>query len=609
MQNFFGFIDYNKNNFSLNHSNENQILFENKNTKHSFFLLSNKHQQIDHIEQHKYFIFFMGKISNQLFLTTALSLPKTTSIIKILEKAYTHWGIEFIKQIEGSFSLVIYNKEKNMLTLYKDKIGKQPLYFYHSEQGIIFSSTLKNFKKIPYFKPIVNPKSLASYLQFGCILQPNTIWESCYKIESGHYINFDLNHNSKTDIHYWSLESCYQKPKTIDSEKDIINTAHSILEESIQNISFKSNNIAVSLSGGYDSSTLTALLQKQYPNKINSFTIGFNEEHINEAKDAKRIAQHLGTQHHEHYFTAKDALKIVPKLAQIYDEPFAEYAATPTVLTAQLIQEQEIGDIFVGDGGDEVFATADDVGFFDRIQTIPYSARKFLLNPLKKIPIDTIPYIKEQHNLPTKYLKLLNTLSSENIPQMVESRNILFREKELQQLVQNYQTPIETSFNSINFNGYQESVDEIIGTYFKTTMTDGELVKSYSSMNHHNISLHTPFLNEKLVEYMATIPASIKIKNGIKKYILKEIAYQYIPKPLLHRPKSGFDIPFSSWMKKELKELVYEQINEKRLNEDKLFYTSSILKIRDNFYNGNEAFKYKLWRIFIFQLWYQHFKG
>ena len=608
MQNFFGFIDYNKNNFSLNHSNENEILFENKNKQHSFFLLSNKHQQGEYIERDKYFIFFMGKISNQLLLTTLLSLPKRTSLIEILEQAYIYWGIEFIKQIEGSFTLIIYNKEKSMLTLYKDKVGKQPLYFHHSEQGIIFSSTLKYFKEIPYFKPIVNPKSLALYLQFGCILQPNTIWDSCYKIESGHYINFDLNHNTKTDICYWRLESCYKSPKTIDSEKNIIKTAHSILEESIQNTSFN-NKIAVSLSGGYDSSTLTALLQEKYPTKVNSFTIGFNEEYINEAKDAKRIAQHLGTEHHEYYFTGKDALEVVPKLAQIYDEPFAEYAATPTVLTAQLIQKEGIKDIFVGDGGDEVFATADDVAFFNRIKTLPYPLRKVLLNPLKKIPIDTIPYIKEKHNLPTKYLKLLNTLSSKNIPQMIESRNILFREKELQLLVKHYQTPIETSFDKINFNGYQESVDEIIGTYFKTTMTDGELTKSYSSMNHHDIALHTPFLNEKLVEYMAKIPASVKIKNGIKKYVLKEIAFQYIPKPLLHRPKSGFDIPFSSWMKKELKELVYEQINEKRLNEDKLFYTSSILKIRDNFYSGNEAFKYKLWRIFIFQLWYQNFKG
>jgi asparagine synthase (glutamine-hydrolysing) len=138
-------------------------------------------------------------------------------------------------------------------------------------------------------------------------------------------------------------------------------------------------------------------------------------------------------------------------------------------------------------------------------------------------------------------------------------------------------------------------------------MADGELVKSYSSMNHENIRLSTPYLNSKLIDYMAKVPSDIKVKNGIKKHILKEIAYQYIPKELIERPKCGFDIPFSTWMRNELKDILYSQINKKRLDKDKLFYTSTILTIRDKFYAGNDAYKYKLWRIFIFQLWYENF--
>jgi asparagine synthase (glutamine-hydrolysing) len=252
----------------------------------------------------------------------------------------------------------------------------------------------------------------------------------------------------------------------------------------------------------------------------------------------------LGTEHQEHYFTAKDALKIIPQLCKIYDEPFAEYAATPTVLTAELLKEAQIEHIFVGDGGDEVFATADDTHFFERIHAIPYELRALLTYPLKKLLLEKIPYLKDFHNLPTKYSKLLQILSSKNIPTTIEARNILFRENELQQLVQNYSIPITTTFNEINFNGYHETVDEIIGTYFKTTMTDGELVKSYGAMNQYDIRLHTPFLDEELIAYMATVPSSIKIKEGIKKNILKEIGNQNIPKHLLDRPKSGFEIPF-----------------------------------------------------------------
>ena len=138
-------------------------------------------------------------------------------------------------------------------------------------------------------------------------------------------------------------------------------------------------------------------------------------------------------------------------------------------------------------------------------------------------------------------------------------------------------------------------------------MADGELMKSYASMNYENIRLSAPFLDIELIEYMARVPSEIKIKNNIKKYLLKEIAHQYIPTELINRPKSGFAVPFSLWMKGILKDILYEQINEKRLDKDNIFYTSSILKIRDQFYAGNDIYQYKLWRIFIFQLWYENF--
>ena len=203
----------------------------------------------------------------------------------------------------------------------------------------------------------------------------------------------------------------------------------------------------------------------------------------------------------------------------------------------------------------------------------------------------------------------MQILSAKDIPQMILARNTLFLEQELKSQIKEYVQPISTSFDEIEFNGYSECVDQIIGTYFKTSMIDGELVKSYSAMNSNDIRLSVPFLESGLIDYMAQIPSSIKIKDGIKKYILKEISYKYIPKELIERPKCGFDIPFSSWMKNELKDILFAQVNEERLTKDNIFYTSSILNIRDQFYAGNDIYKYKLWRIFIFQLWYEKIKG
>ncbi|MBU1667974.1 hypothetical protein KKC13_06105 [bacterium] len=610
MQNFFGFIDYKKTDFSIDNSTTKQTtVFYQHHNHYNFFLSYTMHSETHSLNEEKLFLLLNGSINNQPSLCTELNIQAPLPLLELLKASYLQWGITFIKKLEGTFSLILFDKEQDQLTLAKDKIGILPINFYHSDEIILFGSRLSDFKQAPGFTPQISPEGLSIYLQFGCIIQPNSIFKGCYKVKSGQANHFDLQKKEYFSTVHWSLESCYQEKKIFPHESKIITQAEQLLHNSIHKLRPKNEKIAVSLSGGYDSSTIAALLQEQQSSKVATFTIGFDHAPINEAPHAKAIAKHLGTQHHEHYFTAKNALEIIPKLSKIYDEPFADHAASPTLLTNELIKSEGIKNLFVGDGGDEVFATADDVHFFERIRNVPYGLRSFLLNPLKKIPMDAIPYLKDKYNLPTKCAKLLQILSAKNIPEMTEARNILFREKELQALIIEYHHPQKTTFNEIEFKGFNETVDEIIGTYFKTSMIDGELVKSYSASNHHNIAIKTPFLDEQLIAYMAKVPSSIKIKEGIKKYVLKEIAHKYMPKNLLNRPKSGFNIPFSSWMKNELKELLFEQINEERLNKDKLFYTSSILEIRDKFYDGNELYKYKLWRIFLFQLWYENFKG
>lgn len=607
MENFFGFIDYKKE--ELVDVDYNELLYQEERLNFNIYISCKKSNRVTTLNNPDIFIVIIGRVSNCSELKRLLNIDSNLSTVEIIEEAYIEWGLEFIKRVEGSLAIILYNKNREELTLIKDRVGKVPINYYESDSKIIFSSSIKRFKEVSTFTPAINPNSLASYLQFGSILQPNTILKECYKVKSGYYKSFNLKKKESKEQEYWRLEECYSKPKINSSEDTVIENAHQLLIDSIEKDYLEDREVSSSLSGGYDSATIASLLQERSSKKINTFTIGFSEQEINEAKDAKKIAKHIGTEHHEHYFTGRDAIDIIPKLSKIYDEPFAEYAGTPTILTAELIKQNNIEDIFVGDGGDEVFATADDTEFFQHIHKIPQNIRETLCSLFKKIPIEKIPYLENFHNLPTKYRKLFNLLSAKNISKSVESKNILFREDELQLLVKEYTTPMKTTFDEINFKGYHETVDEIIGTYFKTTMTDGELVKSYGAMNYYNINLNTPFLDKKLIAYMATVPSSIKIKNGIKKYILKEIAYQYIPKDLLDRPKSGFDIPFSSWMRNELKELVYAHVNEKRLNEDKLFYTYFIINIRDSFYQGNDSYKYKLWRIFIFQLWYKNFKG
>ena len=613
MQNFFGFITYAKDDFSLSNTiiENRYTTFSEEHHNYNFFLSFSCDLENNLFNDQTLLLFFKGEIFNKSSLRSMLMLENSSSLstAELLKESYLKWGVACFKKIEGNYSIIIYDKEEEFLYLVKDKIGIVPLHFYQNDNIIIFGSRLRHFQYAPHFTPEISPQSLAVYLQFGYMIQPNTIFKNCYKIKSGEIKHFDLKKKNSSSSVHWSLESCYHEKKSFPNEFKIVNEAHELLNNSVAKLQPDSDKIAVSLSGGYDSSSMAALLKQQNNYEIESFTIGFEDAKINEAPYAKAIAKHLNIQHHEHYFTVNDALKIIPELSEIYDEPFADHAAAPTIITNELIKKEAITDLVVGDGGDEVFATADDVHFFERIQMLPLALRTSLIKPFEKINFSSFPSLEENYNIPTKVDKFLRIFSAPNIALMTQARNILFRETDLQGMIKGYQKPIMTTFNEINFTGFHETVDEIIGTYFKTSMIDGELVKSYSASNHENISIYAPFLDAKLIDYMAKVPSSIKIKDGTKKYILKEIAHKYISKELLDRPKSGFNVPFGSWMKNEFKDLVYKQINEERLNKDKIFYTSSILKIRDNFYNGHEIYKYKLWRIFLFQLWYEKFKG
>ncbi len=523
-----------------------------------------------------------------------------------IEKLYKDEGIECLKRLEGNFALAIYDKEDKNLYLAKDRVGVTPLYFSHTEKGFIFGTRVQEFSIVNNFKLTINPNALGHYLQYGYILQPNSIFNSCHKLNAGEYLTLDIKSDIITHQTYWSLEDCYQEKNFSISEEHTIHKANELLNSSVEKNCYKKP-FGVSLSGGYDSSTLTAIAQRQSSQKIDTFTIGFYENSINEAPYAKAIAKHLGTNHHEHYFSAKDILNLIPKIAKVYDEPFADHASSPTILTSQLLKENHNENLIAGDGGDEVFATAENVQDFEKLKNTPSLLKQLIAQPLSYLSIGKIPYLKNYNNLPLKYHKIIELLLAKSTPKMVQNRISLFLEEELQSSVKGYQTPLYTTFDTLDFRGDTQVVDEIIGTYFKTTMVDGELVKSYSAMNENSIRLSTPYLDRELIEYMAKVPSSIKIKNGTKKYILKKIANRYIPKELIERPKCGFDIPFGEWMRYELKDILYAQINKKRLDKDNLFYTSSILNIRDNFYAGNDAYKYKLWRVFIFQLWYENF--
>lgn len=511
---------------------------------------------------------------------------------------YLKFDTGLFKKLDGVFTVYIYQKNENKLYISRDRVGISSLYFYENKNSIIFGQNLKEFYKESSFEKDIDFSAVYSYLQNSYIRHPYSIFKNTKKITPGFYLEYDFNLNKSKEIEFWSYEKILDNNKPENNEKKVINTAHDLLLNSIQKRVKTDQNFASTLSGGYDSSIIATILNEISEKKIDTFTIGFDQHSINEAKDARKIASFLNTNHHEHYFTPQNAMQIVPKLCEIFDEPFADFGATPTVLMTKQINKNGFSSMYVGEGGDEVFATADNLINFERLGKIPKPIKSGLFHLLNKL---------DNKKTPNSYKKALEILKAENIPSLIQAKNLLFNKYEIDQLLLK-KTDFITVFDKLNFSKNIPLVDQITGTHFKTSMVDTVLIKCFQSTQNFDLIIKEPFLDIDLISYMSKIPQSLKIKNGSKKYILKQIAYKYIDKKLLDRPKKGFDIPFSSWMRGVLKELVYENINEKRLIEENIFDVNFVINLRESFYNGDDSKKYKLWTIFIFQMWYRNIK-
>ncbi len=579
--------------------------------KQKLFSYINLHD-ISHLDGHWHHhpsqylsIQYTGRLYNAKDIAISLHLSKQSNEATLILEGYRQWGDTLFDKLDGIFAFVIIDKKKGKIILVKDHVSIKSLYYYHDRDRLLFSSSLKELSNSKYYTKHLNHSALSNYFTYGYILQPNTIFKDCYKVKSGHYITIDIKTNVLKEKKYWDLGACYDTPKLDLSEEDVTERAKKLLKEAVKKRILQTDNFAASLSGGYDSSTIAAILQESTPHKIKTFTIGFEDTSLNEAPDAKKIAQHLGTEHIEHYFTAKDALYIVPKLSEIFDEPFYDNGSIPTTLLASLAKKEGIENIFAGDGGDEVFATADDIARFDRILATPQSLRNMIFKLLTLWNPTATPYFKNNKNIPTKYYKFAHILKAHNIPEMVKIKMTLFHPQEIQRLLKNNDTTFYSIFDELYFGQYAQSVDKVIGSYFKTFMTDGELIKTTQTFRAENIDIREPYLDKKLISFMAQVPAEIKIKNGVKKNLLKHIAHDYIPKPLLDRPKKGFSIPFGAWMRGELYPLLNDTLNQENLNKDGILDTTYVLELKNLFLSGKEEYKYKLWSILLYQLWYE----
>jgi asparagine synthase (glutamine-hydrolysing) len=558
-------------------------------------------------------IIFNGEIYNYVEIKQELlSLGhsfQTHSDTEVILHAWREWGEKAIEQWHGMFAIAMYDEKSQKLTCIRDRAGVKPFYYYFKEGTFLFGSELKSLMIHPAFQKSINVDALGAFLQYNYVPSPYSIFNDTYKLPAGHILNLDITSKLVSLKAYWNVYDYYNKPKLSIELPEAIDETELILQKSFQYRMVADVPVGVFLSGGYDSTCVTALLQHSNSEKIKTFTIGSTDQKLNEAPFARQIAAHLGTNHTEYYCSSKEALDIIPELPFYYDEPFADPSAIPTILVSRMARK-EVTVALSADAGDEVFAGYNRYDYISRfgnkLRSIPGPMRKVMASAMDNMSSDKIPFFRDQRNFHSRYDKLKNLLKDPSPSELLKNLTQVFSQPEIDRLFNLPVHVLDTAHTSKELlEQYYDPLSFMMAIDYKTYMVDDILQKVDRATMSVSLEGREPFLDQHIIEWAAQLPSDYKYFKGQKKYILKQIVHKYVPKEIMERPKMGFGIPVEKWLADELKPLVMEYLSPEKVNVHGLFNTEEVKNLCADFYNGRKEKHLKIWHILMFQMWYE----
>lgn len=552
----------------------------------------------------RYMIAFNGEIYNHHKLRQQLEQQGQAPVwgghsdTETLLACFSAWGIKKTLQATvGMFAIALWDKQEKTLTLARDRFGEKPLYWGWNNGVLLFGSELKALKAFPGFRADVDRNALALLLRYNYIPAPHSIYKGIEKLKAGHYVQIGKGQtrNEVQPLPFWSfkraVESGIQNPFA-GTDSQAVDELESRLTASISDQMLADVPLGAFLSGGVDSSTVVALMQKQALRPVKTFAIGFNEPGYNEAVYAKEVAQHLGTEHTELYVGADDALAVVPKLAGIYCEPFADSSQLPTYLVSQMARQQVTVSLS-GDGGDELFGGYNPYQFapnvWQKMRLLPLPLRKLAAQLLSGLP------------LPDKLEKLLSVFPAKNQNQFY------------QLMMSHWTNATDVVLNSSDAPVFLSDVQQwpatdsfehfMLATDAGQYMTDDILVKVDRAAMANSLETRVPLLDHRVFEFAWQLPQHMKIRNGVGKWALREVLYRHVPKSMIERPKKGFSIPLAQWLRGPLREWAEELLAEPRLQAEGYFNVQIVRDTWQQHCSGKTDNALKLWSILMFQAW------
>jgi asparagine synthase (glutamine-hydrolysing) len=528
-------------------------------------------------------VYNFGEIAIELSKEASF-VPTTSSDTEVIIEAYAYWGESFIDKLNGMFAIAIWDKTLHQLMLFRDRLGIKPIYYYLAEGKFAFCSEMKGiFSIIDKQEFTINRSSITDILHYGYTPQESTIYNEIRKVPSGYSLKIDLNRKIELK-EFWSLNNSIESKSKTD-EKVVKKELKSLLIESVKSQMVSDVPLGCFLSGGIDSSLVTSIAQSVSNKPINTFTIGFKESSSDESKYAKEISEHLGTNHTEYILSEKDAIDQVEKLLSIYDEPFGDSSAIPTLLVSQMAKK-DVTVVLSGDGGDEQFLGYGMHLWSKRLDyTLLKAVRKPLISLINTFGNDRLKRGSLVMNYPNKNTKRSHIFSQEQY---------LFSQKEIQEILVDPDEGNELQENWILARKLKPMEAQAFFD-LKYYLKEDLLVKVDRASMQHSLEVRVPLLNHKLVEYSLNIDEGLKYKNGVSKYILKEVLYDYLPKNLFDRPKKGFSIPLVKWLKSDLSYLIDNYLNEDVIKKSNIVKWSSIIELVTRFRNGEDYLYNRIW--------------
>ncbi|MBU1627038.1 asparagine synthase (glutamine-hydrolyzing) [bacterium] len=578
----------------------------------------------------RYVMVFNGEIYNHLELRQELGCIRWRghSDTETLLAGFEAWGIEAtLKKAVGMFAIALWDKAEHMLTLARDRIGEKPLYYgwqgSGNEQVFLFGSQLKALRVHPLFKSDIDRNALCLLLRHAYIPAPYSIYKGIYRLIPGtvlsiHYDKLNGGNELPEPVPYWSLRTVVESGITepfLGSDEEAINELDRLLRQSVCRQMVADVPLGAFLSGGIDSSTIVAIMQAQSNRPIKTFTIGFNESEFNEAEDAKAVSMHLGTEHRELFFSSQDAMDIISRLPECYDEPFADSSQIPTFMVSQFTR-RHVSVSLSGDGGDELFGGYNQYllgqSIWNKLKLVPRTLRSIIAGSISSVSPQRWDEIYKAISfiLPAK---LRVRMAGDKLHKLMEVIDKESPEAFYRELISLWKSPSSIVLDShepptvITDNSqWTDMNDFVLRMMYLDSMTylpDDILVKVDRAAMGVSLETRVPFLDHNVVEFAWKLPVSLKIRNGQSKWILRQVLYKYVPAKLIDRPKMGFGVPIDTWLCGPLRDWAESLLNSQRIREEGFFNPDPIREKWNEHLSGKRKWHYHLWNVLMFQAW------